>query len=370
MALNDDRARHIVVKPWKYWAAVAAVLAPFPALLFSDIFWPSLFGGLQIGGTFLSNSLPLTILLLMYYIAGIKEDHTGQYAGVVVFNQPALRVGPGWLFVPPGIARMKHFPRDIIRMDFPAEKECIFNGEDKDTLPTGMVRPVRIQTGRADDSGPDPLNVQMTLDPVWFVRWHVGFNNFFDFFIRMEGHTWEEHIEYMRKLLLDIGRTILAEEFSKGPVYKVIDDLPRTNEKLLKAYQKRADSYGIIIDEAAIFAPDLTHAVNAALEGIAIAQANAKKTVIAASADRTRLAEEGAGRASAIKSEETARGEGLAAAAKALSLTGAEYFAGDIAKNTLGKGTIVVGTAGITEAIGLGKAALEGLKKKEEPAHE
>ncbi|HEY0979558.1 MAG TPA: hypothetical protein VGE23_01820, partial [Candidatus Paceibacterota bacterium] len=95
---------------------------------------------------------------------------------------------------------------------------------------------------------------------------------------------------------------------------------------------------------------------------VAESRANRQAVETEARTERFRLAEVGQGEAEARianaearKRELAAEGEGKAEAAKALGISGEDYYAGDIAKETIGQGDVILGAEGISQAVGLGK---------------
>ncbi len=367
---SDDNTPHIAVKKWKYYALLGGIISPTLILLVMFMFSKRLLGGISLGSLYLSNAYPVLILLVTYYIASMRKVGTEQYAGITVFEQPAIECGPGWWFVPLGFAHLRWAPRDIIRMRFPGEPEQISGKPDDRGRDPGQLRPIRIQTGSPKPGNEDdPLNVQMTLEVEFYVRWHIELQYFFDFYARIPGRTWEEEEENIRSQLRDTGSRVIANEFCKGPVASVINELGDITTKLENALRIKVAGWGIVLDEVGLESPDVSHGVASALAGIASARANAKSTVTTSEAEKTRLRNEGEGRAAALIAEAKGReaqiaaeGLGMKTAAEAMGMKPAEYLTAQIARDSLGKGTIILGAPGVRDAVGLGKIVIDSLK--------
>ncbi|MDR3548869.1 MAG: SPFH domain-containing protein [Candidatus Pacebacteria bacterium] len=366
---NDDTGQHIAVHPWKYRFVVNVVAGLLAISSLSVFFFPRLLGGVWIGDTFLPYSFSVLIFTVAYTIASVKQIQTDQYGGITVFNQPSINAGPSWWFVPLVVTKLRHRERSVQEMIFPGPPEKVSKKPDDEPLLPGEVRPIRIQTGRPDPNlGDDPLNSQMTLEVQWYVRWQVEQENYFDFDIRLPGRDWEEEKTLLYGQMRDVGTAAIAADFAKGPVSVVIDGLENLNKKMKPLLQKAFSGSGILIVQAGVESPDLRLTVNQALADLAASKAGAQTTRIKAAAERNRLTEEGLGRAAAREAEITAEGKGVAAAAEAIGISGQEYLSADVAMKTIGKGTIIIGTDGVREAIGVGKAILNMLPHR--PANE
>jgi regulator of protease activity HflC (stomatin/prohibitin superfamily) len=232
---------------------------------------------------------------------------------------------------------------------------------------------MRIITGAKVEGNDHILNAQMALETIFSVRWSVQGKGFFEFYINIPGNSWDEKLAQIRKQMRDTGEGKLGELYSERTPDSIIAQLggpEGLNTALEMTLEDAVCKWGITIDEARIQSPDLSHDVSIALASIPAANARKVATIAAAQGEKEKLKLEGEGRGEARKAELAAEGEGLKAAAAAMGLTPAEYFAGQIARDTIGKGTVIFGDGGLAQAMLAGKTMLDAVtnqKEKDKP---
>lgn len=312
-------------------------------------------------------------VLIAYWATSWRPVQTGDNGGIMVLEQPVKEVGPGWYFVPRFIMELETMPAHTEQDQFPADPEKVSKRPDEQGLLPGEYRPIRAMTaGARTEDGEDPLNTRLALEVTFAVRWRLPREGFFDLFVNIPGEHWPQKAAMIRQQMRDTGETELLEEISQMTPYEVVKEQKKINDRLKDQLSKAVKTWGIVIEEARMQAPDFSHEVNTALSDIAVARARKQATITTAEAEKQRLILEGEGTATAqVKLAEATRheialkGKGQREAADALGITGEKYFEGDIAKETIGEGDLVLGAEGIAQAMGLGK--LISKSGKEEP---
>ncbi len=355
--MSVPKSKSISVDPWKYNLAVAVALIPGIALIVTMI--------VQGLTSWKTNPYEwgFLILFLAYLSVSIRKVEAGLRGGIFVFENPARETDSGWFFVPWGISRLDTMPAYTSQDQFPSNPEKVSKRDDDLGLLEGEFRPIRAMTaGSKEEDGDDPLNTRLTLEVTFAVRWRLREEGFFDLYIRIPGRSWEDKLVSIRQQMRDTGETELLEEIADRAPFRVNSEMELVNDNLKTELQRAVLEWGIEIEEARMQAPDFPHKVNVALARIAESRANRQATETDAQAEKVRLTLIGEGEAAAMKAraegrkrELAAEGEGLQLAAAALGMSGEDYRAGEIAKETIGEGTLVLGSEGIAQAMGLGK---------------
>lgn len=341
-----------------YLAAVALVSLPFLII----VAWAVATG---LSGSFPWFELILMIPFLTYYVTSVyivQEDHV---AGIFVLQQYAWEIGPGVYFVPRFITEVGDLPVSFEQDQFPGDPERISKQRD-DLALNGLLRPFRTPTaGSEPGDSDDPLNTRMTLEPTASVVWRLRRRSFFEMWIRVPGKTWPEKKINIRKQMYDSLHSMLGKSVAKRTPAQIFEQLEEIDLELEMALQIALEKFGVEIDRVEMQPPDLTHAVNIALAGISEARAQKQAGITRAEEEKQSeiLRQEGIalGRerlSEADRKERQNRGVGDMEAAKALGMSGADFRAGEIAKETIGEGTMVLGVEGIAQAMGLGKLIL------------
>lgn len=358
------KPRHINVEPkGKYYQWVVGGIA---LLFVLSIVFSLLQIGIHIGELTLPYGVVLLVFLIAYILASIRFVQTDEIGGIMVLERPAKEVEAGIAFVPLWLTELHTFPLSVQQTQFPADPELISKRRDAEGLLPGQVRPIRITTHapRKPKDSDDMLDVQMTIEVTFAVRWQIERGDFFNFFVNIPGDGWEAKKAEINRQMRDSGETDLVEEVSKYTLGEVLKNIETLNGGLATCLQENVGHWGILILEARMQTPDITHELNIALAGIPTARANAEATVTNAEAEKIRLTREGEGRAAAKRAELTAEGEGLIGAARALEMEGQDYLALQIARDTVGEGDLIIGLEGVEKVIGLGKTIMQAGGKK------
>lgn len=356
---------HQVERPWKYYAALAASASPLPFAImpfFTDDWSTTGAAFAFLAGAYIATSI---------YV--VQENEVG---GIWIFQQRAMEVGPGIYLVPRVIGELNKLPTSSQQDQIPGEPEQISKRHDEEGLQPGQVYPIRVTTAAdpGTDFNDDPLSKRLTLEVTISIVWRVRHTHFFEMWERIPGANWEEMRARVVKQLRDTAETQLVERISSRTTARVLTEFAVLNEEIKEELQKAIGPWGIEIESCELQAPDVPLEVNQALARLSAAHADGVATVTTAQAARQaevlRATGEAEGRERLAEAERTEihkRGIGMKQAAAELDISGADYYRGDVARDTVGEGDLVLGLdlEAAVQAIGIGKAALRGDKKKE-----
>lgn len=319
------------------------------------------------------NADALSVLIAAWSLASIRRLPIGYRGGISVFDIPAMEVTSGWYLVLLGIAELHMYPVATINSQFPADPEFISKRPDTSPLAENELLPIRIMTAGPKPGIDDILNERMALEFMFSVRWRMGEGEFFELYTAIPGHTWQEKEQEVRKQMRDTAEALLRGEVAKLTPAEINANLTKIGSRIKKLLQAVVSKWGIIIEGVEMQSPDFGSGVNHALAKIPETRATAKNTGIEARATRDRTIQEAEGeavarerKADARKKELAVEGEGRADAAKALDMDGPAYATLGANAEALGKQSLVLGEAGVAQALGLGKAILESVAKPKE----
>ena len=324
-------------------------------------------------GLKISPAQVLSLLLALWIVESFLVVRVNEYLGVTFFGKPVDVRGPGWYFLPKGFFHLYRVRSDIMEEFWPDHPNKVFHGEDKDILPDGNSRAWRFLSGAPED-GDDTkaplkkevdftniLAVQQTVEISGFVAWKVNKSSLFNYIIA-SGNNREE----VRLQILAIIRGNLTVEVSKYTVAKLMPELDVIALNLQDKIQKVVgDTYGVDIITLKIDPPNISRDLAAAQRDANKARAEAVATKTKADATRYELTQEGFGKAAAVQAEIEAMGRGVTEAAKTMGMDPATVYAGKIAEQTIGQGSVtVLGTESFSNVVGgIGASVLAGLNK-------
>ncbi len=355
----------LVGKPAKYVAALVATTAPALPLIL-----PLMFGD-PLG----ASRIAMLVALGAYHLTSLHVVQENELAGIWVLQQRALAVGPGFYPVPRGIAELNKLPTSSQQDQFPADPEKISKKDDALGLEDKLFRPIRVTTAQVNPDEPpsdDPLATRLTLEVTFSVVWKLHKDYFFDMWERIPGADWNEKYLRIVRQMRDTGEVQIAEIVGQHTPDYIIAHIAEINDKIKDELQKALAKWGIEIEEALLQSPDFPKAVNVAIANVAAARANGAATITTARATREASILEADGKAEgrkllaeAARVELAKQGQGIKDAATAVNMSGADYRAGEVAMATIGQADLVLGTEGVAQAMGLGRAILRGNDKTE-----
>lgn len=369
----------IVLKPELYGiAVVATTLLPLLLIFYA---WYS-----DWGFTYFPYWIPLFAAWSVYFVLSFRFVQTEELAGVTVLESPAFEQKEGLVFVPLFITELERFPRAVQQEQFPGPPERVSKLPDAEAerMRSDLLKPIRITSGKPEE-GPgyegDILNVRLTLEPTFTVDWQVEFDadksdageesndeGFFEFYINIPGKHWEEKYLNVLKRLRDTGERELNREMSRHSVSWIIAHKDELVDAVHTALIKSTRDWGILICGVSVLGLEpADHGTNQALTEVPKSISDRLAAINRAEGERQKLILEGEGLAAARRLKLAAEGEGLADAARALGMSGQDYWKGDVAKETIGEGTIIIGEDGITKAMAVGATILKGVNGNTKP---
>lgn len=320
-------------------------------------------------------------LAIIWLAASIKRLGPDELGAVLLWGKTMIPVRRGPKIVIVGIFQLERFRASRRNRQFPDDVEFIQRDDDKKALETvkvilpdgreierQKVRPMRMTTAKpkTKEEGGDPediLNVQMTVDFTFWVRWIIV--DPFLYIVNTLGYDDASRAEMVEKQMRDTGETVLTILVSKRTPSQLISDMGVIQAELLTTFKKMAKGWGVEIDDLGLTSPDLSHDLATALRDIPMQkaktvqqQAIADQVRISADAEAYRLEQEGKGLGAKKRLELTGEGQGYMEMAKILGIEGREALGAQVVRDTVGKGDLIVGMDGVKDVIALGKAVL------------
>lgn len=345
--------------PWLYWMLWSSgVMFIVVTLLIAYAKWDfMLFEG---SGIDFGAGPTLVLIAGLYLALSLGIAGPDDLAGAFCYGKALKRLVSGPHFVPLFLMQLKKESKLVQEFQCPDEPDNVFKGDDKDPLPEGMVRPIRIVTGPPDPKEPSKgiLDTQMTL--VVSFTFQYAITDIFSF--KANYGT----IERLQMQLRDTGEATIGEDATKVTANGFITSVPEMNIKLRDEVDVRFGNSGVNIISARLLPPDITHSVSGALADIPIARARAQRTEIRAGAFETLLVKRGTGRASAELSMLKAKSEGRKLMKDQLGVDGDAILASEAVRDLSSKtDTLVVGAqSGMRDVMSLVKGAQSALKPK------
>jgi hypothetical protein len=344
----------VVVYNKRYWRTCVSVFAIEAVLIAAA----ALTGGIHFGHIMISNAWWPFLFSLAYDLDAIKITKINQQTGVTLLEDAVLEKGGGLVpFVFRGLMELHNFPKETQTDVFPDVSERISRKSDEDETDMTLTRPVRITTAGPTPSADktDLMGSRMTLEPTWVIQWQVEQTGFFEFFVRVNGRTWDEKYAFLFQQMRFHSQTQLMIEYTPSEIQKNLQDII---DRLLEEVTKKMSPWGIIIIDFSIqnLSPD--HDTNIAFGEIPRARARAQARITEAEGNSTAKVIEAEADlkarllgAEALVAETAAVGKGEKAAADAMGMSPERFRNGELVKATF-NGTKLV----ITNSDGAGGA--------------
>lgn len=323
-------------------------------------------------GNDVSNHIPwwfVAIGAAVYIGFSFKTVGPDQQGLVLLMGKPIETVQSGLVIVPPPFCRLRRETTTTQQWEFPAEPEDIFYGDlTKVDLPPGKFPPIRINSGPpskdaryADIPVDNPYNKEMAYTIAFTVSFRVL--NLEDF-IRVVGS-----IDKARKILQDIAEGIFFAKLSKISPAQAKWDIEEVRADLIDRIENRVqgivtlpdnttkqkeEPWGIEITDVTIKPFGFSHALNASVTDIPIAQQTAIKTQIDAEATAKKTVTEGDATATARRASYKADEDNAAAMAAIANTAGGRIALANKtmseaygkSKHTIIDGSNIMGVAG------------------------
>lgn len=253
----------------------------------------------------LNVGFPFLVAVIVHFVSSWGNVDADEWGGLFFYGKPLKPLESGPYFRPRGLMQIKKAPTPIQQFQAPGEPEQIFYGDDKEPLPPGMVRPMRITTRAPRPGETGHLDVQMSLPWMFYVQFQIL--DFFGF-IKNVGS-----FELAQKMIRDTGEGVLNEFAAQYTVAGMIENVAVISAKLDDEIRKLTNLWSVQIFESKILPPNLSHSVAGELSELPAERIRAERTQIAADAKRYADIQEGIATATALEAKLAAEAKGLGA---------------------------------------------------------
>ncbi|OGM89133.1 hypothetical protein A3J77_00820 [Candidatus Wolfebacteria bacterium RBG_13_41_7] len=310
---------------------------------------------------------------ILYTLISLRIVGPTELGALLFFGKPICEVSSGLIFAPLGIIQLRKETRLTIQDELPADPQHIFRKEDIEIVPPGLFPPIRIpfgfpknakelkkinletscsETYHKLDVPPkdDPLNIRITAEVVPVIRWRI--DDYIQFLTTIGSR------EEARKQMEDCAISSLTREFAKITPAVALANLGTYSACLESEINKRIESWGIKMESSQIKTINFHRNLNTAIG--AVPQAKLEK-------ERDRLAGEGLG--AKEKGILDGRTAGLKKMMEGLNIVGAAALGAETARaitENKSQKTIIAGSAGFSDLVGVASAVGESLKNREE----
>lgn len=297
--------------------------------------------------------LDILVILMALSIRQVKAEESG---GGFFYGMALKRLKAGPHFIPIGLMQIRKAPKSVQEFQCPDEPDKVFKDDDKKELPEGMVRAIRVLTGKSKSGSGGLLDTQMTITVSFYFQYVI--DDIFDFVSNFAGDE-----DQIRQQLRDIGESTISGIAAKETPETFNDKQAEINDVLAAEVRDRFQHYGVRIISARLISPDVSHDVSTALAGIPIAKAKAQQTVIEAEAEKTKRTKEREGDADGELVWLNAQAKGREKMMKALKVDGNAVLASEAVRGLSDKTDVLVVGAegGMKDVMGLVKGAQSAL---------
>ncbi len=403
---NDEQAR------WKKNRALylKVIVLGYGVLIFLSAFVSPLDSGEEAWNL----GYMLGIAVVLHIVMSIRSVNEQDLGAIIFFGRPLFPVRNGLVFVPLGVFKLSTDTRLVIQDELPADPEYIWRSVDgsgkdipitADAIEQGFREPIRIPftfseaelekteatREQIEDTSAskvvqlepgDPLNQRVTGEVSVIVRWRI--DNYIKVLTGIGG------VAKIRRQLADRTVRFLFEALPKKSAAEALREMEGTSDDLEKILKRMVsglhtegdegeqhDDWGITLESASIKEIAFSHGLNEQIQKMAEAAAEGRALAEKSKGERTRLRCEGEGDAAAELARLKARTEGLSGMKDGLGIPAEVVVGSETARaitNNPGQKTLIVGTQGITDLIGVAAAVGEGIasdsKKNGEPSTE
>ncbi len=365
---KGDRKKKMTV----FWVITSSIFAIF---LLAEIFWLSNYSkSVSLFEIELKWNWGLATFLtqIIYVLISIRMVGPTELGAKLFFGKPLYELSSGFVFVPFGICQLEKETRLTIQDEIPADPQHIFRKEDVEIVPPGFFPPIRIPFGfkkgikelekikLVTSEGEkeldltafpedDPLDIRVTAEVVPVIRWKI--KNFIRFLTTIGSRT------EARRQMEDRAISSLTREFAKITPAVALANLGRYSMSLEYEIEKRITGWGIELEDVQVKVINFNRSLNTAIASVPIANLTREK-------DRL----EGEGLGAKEKATLFGRTEGLKQMANELQIHGSAALGAETARvitQNPGQKTIVIGSSGFSELVGIASAIGESFKKEE-----
>lgn len=221
---------------------------------------------------------------LLYGLASFRTVGATELGAFLLFEKPLFEVESGLIFVPFLICSLKTDTRLVIQRQFPGEPEIVDkSGNDKDGIATGKVAPIRITHKGLTGDQADPLNLRLTSEPSFIVRYHIQKGNYVTFLTTI-GDT-KEAERQMRDTIESQARV----QFGKMTPAQTLERLGDINTELKSEVDKLVATWAIDVLDTHVVDLDLGKTVNEALRNVPAAQLTKDATILTSQGEAQKI---------------------------------------------------------------------------------
>ena len=372
--------------PIYYWTIVGVCLAYQAVIMawaaYSLVSGKTLFFGPMIFKLIgMPVNIPLFVLLLhaTWLILSIKSIAVDQLAGISFAGRPLYpptnrQAISGLYFVPYGILKLISAKRNYRDKRFPGPAEKVFrvssqmqrDREGGDKPPEGMLRPIFVMTGAArltdeerekrESGGFDPLDRRLSIEIAYTTRFRPDqeYGGIFRIARNLSATTGDIDTR-IEDLIGEQSERDIKSVITRLTPAMTIENWSLVNEVFWLTLRLSVLRLGIDIDRNGTGLVDInaSHDTNEAQADVARAEFKKSATITAAEGTRQQRTLEGEGTANARRALLVAEAEGYAQIMRRTKTDGETVVASQTAKEALGDKTVILGTEGVAQMLGL-----------------
>lgn len=320
------------------------------------------------------------LLIPVYILVSFRSVGVDEVAGADFFGMPVRQFSNGLKWVPFGLLHFQVEKATFVQSEFPGDADHIQWSDEKTPLEPGKVRPIYLLTNENPD-GSLPTDVQMNIGIAALAKFQLVPERLFDL-IKNVGpidRAKEDEIrrtmtggENVSRVMLEIVRHLrdtstaeMVQIAGQMSYNEIRGHLQLINELLFLRLHKTLVKWGVHLMEAEITKLNPGHDFNEAIQARGRAKAERDAVILRAEGKKRELILEGEGAATARRNFLEAEAKGYAKIAKEVQTEAGQIA---ISAETAGKlaaagNTVVVGTDGVRDLIGLVTAARKAGEK-------
>lgn len=317
------------------------------------------------------SALVILLVALVYLAASLKIVGPKEKGCVLVFGKPWKNVDSGIRLVPFGVCSLVTETSLVIQDELPTDPEKIYRGSEGDpdgsTVPPelqaqGMRPPIRVTFSGSNAESQteiaagriakdDPFDRRLTGEVVPVIRWKI-----------LSMKTFIQNIgsvDEARKQMEDQCVTAFTEKLTKVSPAVALLRINQYSGDLQTLLRRMTTSWGVSIETAEIKAIRFSKTLNAAVQNVVVKEREKQASIL-----------EGQGAGGKEEGILNGRTAGLKKMRDDLGVTGDAVLAATTARAIAGEGdksgqkTIIAGSGGFTDLVGIGAAIAKSFDDK------
>lgn len=371
IASEDEKQRRetpIVNENLFFYITLSTIVAISLAMLLVSAFVPTVM--FESGFIPINPQILAYLPFIAYVIVSIRSVGVDEVGGADLFGQPVRQFSNGLKWIPFGIFNFQTEKATFVQSEFPGDTDHIQWSDEKTKLEPGKVRPIYLLTGENPD-GKLPTDKQMNVGVAALAKFQVVPERLFDL-LKNVGPidvSKETEIRYtmtggenVSPLMLEVVRhlrdtatAVMTEIAGQISYNELRGHLNLVNRLLFLRLQKTVMSWGIQLAEAGVTKINPGHEFNEKIQDRGQALADRDAMILRAEGEKQKRVLEGEGAATARLKLLEAEAKGQAKIAEvAKTEEGKIAISAEVAGKLAASGnTIVVGTDGVKDLIGI-----------------